>query len=213
MEEPKKEERQEDPPLVNATPQMDAYTLFVVGFFFEIGLVLIAAIIGWVFRNNPFPFELHYSLEALQWGLGATVPWALAAVFLTSRFGRRFGFAGRIYDHLKRMLGRGIRDLRAEEIIILAAAAGIGEEVLFRGVLQGISGIWITSFVFGLLHALTPAYFILATLIGLYLGFLQEHTGNLLVPIMVHWLYDCVALFLLRKELRQDLPPHVEEIV
>jgi membrane protease YdiL (CAAX protease family) len=213
MQQPTEEEREEKTPLLETPPEMDAYTLFVVGFFFEIGLVLIAALVGWIFVSEPFPFELRYDLEALTWGVVATIPWAAAAVLLTSRFGRRVGFVGRIYEHLKHMLGRGIRDLRLEEIIILAAAAGIGEEVLFRGVLQGLAGIWITSLVFGALHALTPAYFILATGIGLYLGFLQDHTGNLLVPITVHWLYDCVALVLLRKELRRDLPPAVVETV
>jgi membrane protease YdiL (CAAX protease family) len=86
--------------------------------------------------------------------------------------------------------------------IALGLAAGIGEEMLFRGVLQyelasrigqGIS-LGVTAIIFGLLHAVTPAYAILATLASLYFGFLYQEGGNLAIPITTHSLYDVVAL-------------------
>ena len=45
---------------------------------------------------------------------------------------------------------------------------------------------------------------LLATLMGYYLGWLCSATGNLLVPIVVHWLYDTLALWLLRREFQKD---------
>ena len=48
--------------------------------------------------------------------------------------------------------------------------------------------------VFGLLHFITPLYALLAGLMGLYLGWLYEATGNLIVPMIVHGLYDFAAL-------------------
>ena len=64
--------------------------------------------------------------------------------------------------------------------------------------LAGIAGpgiaLVIASLLFGVAHALTPAYFVLATLIGFYLGGLYIATGNLLVPVLVHFLYDWLAL-------------------
>ena len=92
-------------------------------------------------------------------------------------------------------------------MLLLAGAAGVGEEALFRGVLQpalGPYGLWISSLLFGVLHALTYTYFLLAALLGLYLGWLFERTDNLLVPVIVHALYDAVALWLLRKRFLED---------
>jgi len=42
-------------------------------------------------------------------------------------------------------------------------------------------------------------YALLAGVVGLYLGGLYLLTGNLLVPIVVHALYDVVALGYLRR--------------
>ena len=85
----------------------------------------------------------------------------------------------------------------------LGLAAGIGEEMLFRGILQweintrfGISNIIAvvsSSVIFGILHAVTPLYAILATLASFYFGLLYLSTGNLLVPIVTHGFYDFCA--------------------
>ena len=92
------------------------------------------------------------------------------------------------------------------QLALVAALAGFGEELFFRGLLQlGLSNVlhvWlailITSLIFGLAHIVTLTYCLLAFLISLYLGFLFVHTGNLVVPIAVHALYDfCVFLFIL----------------
>ncbi len=87
-------------------------------------------------------------------------------------------------------------------IIAVSLLAGFGEELLFRGVIQAgleqltgtATGLVLASLIFGLLHAITPAYFILATIMGLYLGLLYQLTGNLLIPCLVHALYDWAAI-------------------
>jgi hypothetical protein len=91
--------------------------------------------------------------------------------------------------------------------------------MLFRGVIQnaiadqfvdpvGVAAGWIAaSLLFGLLHWVTLSYAVLATLIGLYLGGLWIVTGNLLVPAVVHALYDFWALvYLVRFRHRQPQP-------
>jgi membrane protease YdiL (CAAX protease family) len=88
------------------------------------------------------------------------------------------------------------------EIALIAAAAGFGEEVLFRGFLQaGLEtafGRWpalaIASAAFGLVHPVTGAYVVIAAALGLYLGLLWVATGNLMAPIVAHGLYDFAAL-------------------
>jgi membrane protease YdiL (CAAX protease family) len=84
----------------------------------------------------------------------------------------------------------------------LGLAAGFGEELLFRGVLQyelasrmdPSLAILFSSIVFGALHAVTPLYALLATLASVFFGFLYELTGNLAVPIICHAVYDVGAL-------------------
>lgn len=178
--------------------------LFRVGFFVELALVLLAAILGLSVHGTAFPFPIRLDAHGLLWGLAASVPAALLALALTSETGRRIPGLGRIHDRLKDILDRPLRELGAAEILLLSAAAGVGEEVLFRGFFQGVAGIWIPSIVFGLLHALTPTYFLLAAGIGVYLGFLQAATANLLAPILVHAIYDALALYLLRREFRRE---------
>jgi membrane protease YdiL (CAAX protease family) len=95
----------------------------------------------------------------------------------------------------------------AVDLVGIAALAGLGEEALFRGVLQGAFTLWwgfgpalaAASLLFGMAHAVTPAYAVLAALMGAYLGWAWYATENLLVPVLIHALYDlAVLLYLLR---------------
>lgn len=86
--------------------------------------------------------------------------------------------------------------------IALGAAAGLGEEMLFRGVLQSelgerfgdIAALTSSAVIFGALHAVTPLYALLAGLASLYFGELYLQYHNLAVPILCHGLYDVGAL-------------------
>jgi hypothetical protein len=94
-------------------------------------------------------------------------------------------------------------------LVAIACAAGVGEELLFRGFLQQtITGWWeppagpwiglaIASVVFGLCHALCAAYAVLATVMGLALGGLLLATDGLIAPIAMHAVYDGLALLYL----------------
>jgi membrane protease YdiL (CAAX protease family) len=84
----------------------------------------------------------------------------------------------------------------------LGIAAGVGEEMLFRGVVQyelgtrfgDVLAVGLASIVFGALHAVTPLYAILASLASVYFGWLYLESGNLAVPIAAHAIYDIGAL-------------------
>ena len=77
--------------------------------------------------------------------------------------------------------------------------------MLFRGLIQGALGRWLgpgpglalASLCFVLLHPITPAYVVIASLMGAYLGGVWLASGNLLVVIVAHALYDFVALLIL----------------
>src|SRR5262249_47480144 len=103
---------------------------------------------------------------------------------------------------------------------IVSLLAGLGEEMLFRGVIQGAvsgwlgdwAGLTIAAVLFGLLHLITPTYAVLATLCGLYFGLLMLREDNLLVVIVPHGLYDFIALLYLTHhespaaELAKEMP-------
>ena len=112
----------------------------------------------------------------------------------------------RIDRFVRELFRQHMRQLKLWQLALIAALAGIGEELFFRGLIQlGLSNlldVWlavlITSLIFGLAHAVTPTYFLLAFIISLYLGFLFVHTGNLIVPIAVHALYDFAVFLYIR---------------
>jgi len=92
------------------------------------------------------------------------------------------------------------------QIAALSACAGIAEEAFFRGAIQeSLEGrigeklaLAVASIAFGVVHPITRTYAIAATLIGAYLGGLFMLTGNLLVPILCHTVYDFGALLYFR---------------
>lgn len=89
----------------------------------------------------------------------------------------------------------------------VAALAGVGEELLFRGFLQtwldnSFAITWailIASIIFGLLHYLSHAYFISATLMSIAFGVAYCMTDSLLMVVVWHGVYDFIALLVLVK--------------
>ena len=93
------------------------------------------------------------------------------------------------------------------DLTIIALFAGTGEELFFRGWLQSalinkfgmLMGILIVSLIFGLAHYLSITYAIYAFLTGLYLGLIYQAFGNLYIVMVIHAVYDFVALMYLLK--------------
>ena len=185
-------------------PEWSPGAVFKAGFFFELALVLVAALIAGITKGTPFPFHFACTSKDLMLSVGATLPLLGVAYFLTSRVGRRIAPLEKIYTRVKELMGTPIRGMSLLELFLLAGAAGVGEEVLFRGALQSLIGLRTTSLIFALCHAVTIAYFALALLMSIYLGWLFKETGNLLVPILVHWIYDSFALYFLRRRFDED---------
>lgn len=84
--------------------------------------------------------------------------------------------------------------------LTIGLAAGLGEEIVFRGALQPRFGLWLTTFLFAVSHlqyGLSPA-FVQVFLLGLALDWVRIR-GNLTMSIAIHTLYNTtlVALALL----------------
>jgi len=102
------------------------------------------------------------------------------------------------------------RGMPSWALFLIAMGAGFGEEWLFRGFgVQGVgwllpdswspemvqwTAILIVALVFGGLHALTPMYFFLTFVMGIYFGYLVWETESLLPAVVAHGLYDYIAL-------------------
>ncbi len=83
-------------------------------------------------------------------------------------------------------------------VLLMGLATGIGEEMLYRGALQPVAGIWITSFLFAISHIqyLSPAIIVIFVL-GLFLGYTRNKWG-LTTAIWTHAVYNSlVGLFAL----------------
>ena len=86
-------------------------------------------------------------------------------------------------------------------LIFLSFCAGVGEEFLFRGVLQTYWGVWITAVIFVAIHGyLDPRdrkmliYGITMTVFIGILGYLKIYAG-LIAPMVAHMVIDIILLY------------------
>ncbi len=95
-------------------------------------------------------------------------------------------------------LAQAIGPLGSVQIVALALASGVGEELFFRGALQPRVGLLLASLLFGLAHLLPSWPLVLWSLFagvaGLALGALFEVTGNLIAPVVAHVVVNGVNL-------------------
>ena len=86
--------------------------------------------------------------------------------------------------------------------VLIGAAAGVGEEWLFRGILQPLLGLVAASVLFGLAHvggARMLPFGVWATGMGFIMGSLTLVTGGLIAPMVAHGVYDMLALAYIRR--------------
>ena len=175
---------------------------------FEGSLILVASILGWIAGINPFAY-LHFSEQALLYGIVGTLPLFLMFLALEQI---RAPSVQKIRSLLDETLGAGLQACHWTDLFLLAAVAGFSEELLFRGVIQTwiesawgvLAGLLVSNLLFGLVHAITPLYALLAALVGMYLGLAFDYGSdrNLLTPIVIHGLYDFLAFMMIMKSYR-----------
>lgn len=176
--------------------------------YFESALVLVAIVLGWIADIDPFE-NLHFSETVIAYGVIGTAP--LFLLFLTLEQ-IQLDSVVKIRSLLLETLGPGLHRYHWTDLFMLAAIAGISEEILFRGVIQPwmesswgmAAGLIGSNIIFGLVHAVTPLYAALAALVGIYLGLSLDYGGdrNLLTPMIIHGLYDFLAFVTLMRAYR-----------
>jgi membrane protease YdiL (CAAX protease family) len=171
-----------------------------------LALLVAAYAIGWAIGVSPFA-RFRLDVAGVASGLVATAPMVLLLLWCLQT---RWPPIRRLVTLVEDQVGPRLAGTTVTGIVVLSLLAGVGEEALFRGVLQaGLdrylpawSAIAIAALLFGMGHWLTRSYALLAALIGVYLGLLFFITGNLLVPIVAHAAYDMIALSVLLRRVR-----------
>ena len=143
--------------------------------------------------GGPWPRDAALGVAAA--GVLAVINWALLC--------RVPAVAG--VRAIRRLCWGTLRPLFAavsvRDVVVISVAAGVGEELLFRGTLQPEVGLVAASVIFGLLHmggrgTLVFGCWVMA--MGAALGWLAVWTGGLLAPVVAHAVYDAAAIAYLR---------------
>ncbi|NVB84604.1 MAG: CPBP family intramembrane metalloprotease [Kofleriaceae bacterium] len=165
----------------------------VIGLYAGMGIVALLLAAG---RGDPDLYRLGGSPKAWQLAAAPLLGAALggAVVALTRVATRHFQWARDLHTSFRDLLG----PLTLREIVILALASSIGEELLFRGALLPWFGVWIQAAVFAALHIGPGRRFLPWTLsafaLGVVFGWLATWTGNLGGPIAAHFAINFLNL-------------------
>jgi membrane protease YdiL (CAAX protease family) len=173
------------------------------GALLELSLAALALGLGAIIGTAPTA-TLRWSATGTFVGLAATLP-LLAGFALLSR--ATMAPLRRVREDLDKLVALVFVDATVLDLACVSIAAGFGEELLFRGLVQEwltsaagpVPGLAAASVLFGLAHPISAAYVVIAAAVGAYLGWLWQVTGDLATPIVTHAVYDFVVLWILTR--------------
>jgi membrane protease YdiL (CAAX protease family) len=183
---------------------------FAMAVVVEGGLAVVAVTLAWLFRvslREQFPALGAPLVAAVARGLLATLAMLLIFWLLVNS---NLPQLRRLREQVQWLVNEMFPAATAAEFAMIATLAGVGEELLFRGVLQTKLAEWTTptlglllaSLLFGLAHALSKLYFAFAVAVGAFLGWLALEYNDLVGPMVAHGLYDFLALLYLARSAR-----------
>lgn len=127
---------------------------------------------------------------AMALGVGA----GLSGVLISQHLDRTVEGIRRLGDRFASILG----GTSTREAVLLAAFSSVGEELLFRGCMQEEWGLWPATIIFAVVHTGPQKLFLWWTasafVFGLGLGWLYEHQGGLLAPILMHFVINALNI-------------------
>src|SRR5690242_15649582 len=152
------DEDQRDEPAPGAPTERRAIVVLAV--VVEGGLIVLALLLGWLLGQPPLRTFAWDWRDAL-WGLAGTLP-MVALFLLILRW--PVGPLRRIQQFSEEVLRPLLAPCTVLDLLGISVLAGLGEEMLFRGVLQGAfsqranpgAGLALASVLFGLMHFITP---------------------------------------------------------
>ncbi|MEQ8751594.1 MAG: CPBP family intramembrane glutamic endopeptidase [Amphiplicatus sp.] len=193
------EDENEDDP---AASDARAFAVIIGG----MALTLLAGLGFSFILTTPIMPQLALTFRTIFFGIAATMPLgAFLYWFMRSNAPSIVKFRDSQIEFFSQI---GF-EFTPSRIALMAIGAGVTEELLFRGVFQtwlagflpAALAIILPNLVFGLLQARTALYAAIAGLVGCYLGLVFWASGNLVVPVVAHALYDVAALELTRRSI------------
>ncbi len=151
------------------------------------------------FNMQTRPFHVYLLIFPMMFGM------MLIAEFTTSLIPISGPVFGEWYKIFSEQM-ESISDDTFTVFLLVSFFAPIIEEILFRGIIQkglinkGVkpqTAIIVSALVFGLVH-FNPWQFIGAFLLGLILGVVYFKTKSLLMPILLHFFNNTIAVILLK---------------
>ncbi len=124
-----------------------------------------------------------------------------------------FFVAPDLKDHVVDLLGPALAECRLFDLLLLAALAGVSEELVFRGAIEGwllrydiVAAMIVTNVLFGLMHPITLVYFLMAAGFGFYFSVLANlgTERNLTAPIVAHTVYDFAGFLMVARDYRAN---------
>ena len=163
--------------------------------------LLTGVALAWI-RLRGLAVEVGDPMAGLGLGLGAAVLLAVVnyAVLRLAPAIQPVRAIRRLYREILRPLFASVRPL---EIVGVSLAAGVGEELLFRGAVQAEFGLVIASVLFGFTHIggrSSVVFGLWVVVMGFGLGGLAHAAGGLLAPIVAHAAYDAMAISFIRRD-------------
>jgi len=206
----KAQEPDEDPTPEPQAGERPAIDLVRAGLVFY-GVMLA---VGLVWRMGLYGEPILYAsdeaaAQGVRWGrdLGLGVAAGVGVVLASHVFTEWT----RMGDALARALAGTIGVMALPDLLLLAMASGLGEELLFRGALQPRVGLVWASLLFGCVHFVPRREFlpwtVFAILAGFLFGALFAWTGNLIAPVVAHTIVNGVNLPLLVRRYGADADP------
>ena len=178
--------------------------IYIMGIATLLGFPALGITILGFIEENPWEFQFNwfspYSLMVqLGVGLAFGILAGLFAWWLINRPNMK---------SIKMKYGVLIHQFKLNiwEVLFLSFSAGVGEEFLFRGIIQPYWGVWITAIFFVAIHGyLDPrdkkmmTYGLTMTVMIGILGYMKVYLG-LIAPMAAHFAIDVVLLYLLSND-------------
>ena len=161
--------------------------------------LLTGVALAWI-RLRGLGVEVGNTVAGLGWGLGAAVVLALVN-YAVLRLVPAIQPVRAIRCLYREMLRPMFATVRPLEIVAVSLAAGVGEELLFRGAVQVEFGWVVASVLFGLAHIggrSSVVFGLWVVVMGFGLGGLAHVAGGVLAPIVAHAAYDAMAISYIR---------------
>jgi membrane protease YdiL (CAAX protease family) len=187
--------------------------------FMSLGMFLVPAMIYSQLADGPEKefFGFHRKIPLSVWGLVVVLMLALSPFidglvyinynlpypeFLSGFMDNLIAQQNALSEQMETLTEMTNFNMFLVNILIIAVIPAIGEEWLFRGVIQKLfvenyhrkhAAIWLTAFFFALLHQ-SVFYFFGLWILGALLGYLKEWSGNIWLPVVAHFINNSAIL-------------------